>query len=105
MAYLIWSFLLLSFSLMLIIYASKREIIARIGFILALAGIVASIVNFITHHHIGVCSIIFGLYCMLWTYQDNKDHPVSKGTNTYISQLQGYVAGVGFILYGLMVEL
>ena len=37
-----------------------------------------------------------------YNYYDNKRNPVSKMTNAYISSLQGYVAGLGLLLYGIM---
>jgi hypothetical protein len=37
----------------------------------------------------------------MFAYQDMKEHPVSKWTTAYLSQLGGYFAGIGFILYGI----
>ena len=42
-----------------------------------------------------------GIACCMFAYQDMKEHPVSKWTTAYLSQLGGYFAGICFILYGI----
>ena len=36
------------------------------------------------------------------TYNDIKHFPASKWTNTFQSQLMGYVAGIGALVYGIL---
>lgn len=66
-----------------------------------LIGIVIGSINIFTQKYDNYCSIYIGILCCCYTYFDNEKKTYSKWTNAYISSLQGYVGGVGFILYGL----
>ena len=67
-----------------------------------LCGITLGILNIVFQKYDAYTSIYLGIICSCYTYYDNKQNPVSKRTNAYISSLQGYVAGIGFLLYGLL---
>lgn len=67
-----------------------------------LCGITLGILNIVFQKYDAYTSIYLGVICSCYTYYDNKQNPVSKRTNAYISSLQGYVAGIGFLLYGLL---
>ena len=67
-----------------------------------LCGITLGILNIVLQKYDAYTSIYLGIICSCYTYYDNKQNPVSKRTNAYISSLQGYVAGIGFLLYGLL---
>lgn len=66
-----------------------------------LIGIIIGSINIFTQKYDNYCSIYIGILCCCYTYFDNEKKTYSKWTNAYISSLQGYVGGVGFILYGL----
>ena len=65
-------------------------------------GIILAITNIIVQKYDAYCSMFLGFLCSCYNYYDNKRNPVSKMTNAYISSLQGYVAGLGLLLYGIM---
>jgi len=47
-----------------------------------------------------LCAIIFGIAFTVFTYKSKDEFPPSFTIN-YINYLEGYVAGLGAILYGL----
>ena len=67
-----------------------------------LCGLLLGVTNIIAQKYDALCSIYLGLLLFGFTYYDNKRHPVSPWSNAYVSQLSGYVAGIGLILYGIL---
>lgn len=102
----IWSCILLLcciFAFALLLEKRNRNILWHFCQLGIICGVLLAIVNIIVQEYDAYCSIFIGVLCICYTYYDNKQNPVSKMTNAYISSLQGYVAGVGLILYGLII--
>ncbi len=103
MIHLVWGFSLLFSSILVFFYFKKDNRVTAKYLCLfgALIGAILGILNIFVQKYDGYCSICIGILCIFFTYSDNKKHPVSKITNAYISSLQGYVAGIGLLLYGI----
>ena len=103
MIHLAWGFSLLFSSTLVFFYFKKDNRVTAKYLCLfgALIGAILGILNIFVQKYYSYCSICIGVLCIFFTYYDNKRHPVSKRTNAYISSLQGYVAGVGLLLYGI----
>lgn|SRR5574344_2854227 len=104
MIHLIWGISLM-FSCILMFILLHREISRgsfKYYYLLGLLiGVILGAINIFVQKYDAYCSMCIGALCSYYTYCDNKKHPVSKMTNAYISSLQGYVAGIGFLLYGI----
>ena len=98
--------LLLSSSIIILIYITKRknkytEFVRYSCFIYSIIAIIAGLLTLFISEFEGYGSICLGITCFLFAYQDMKEHPVSKWTTAYLSQLGAYIAGLAFILYGI----
>lgn len=105
MVHLLWGCVLLiscTFILFLLKKSRNRKVFCFFCHVWILGGITLGILNIVFQKYDAYTSIYLGIICSCYTYYDNKQNPVSKRTNAYISSLQGYVAGVGFLLYGLL---
>ena len=105
MVHLLWGCVLLiscSFILFLLKKSRNRKVFWYFCHVWILCGITLGILNIVFQKYDAYTSIYLGIICSCYTYYDNKQNPVSKRTNAYISSLQGYVAGIGFLLYGLL---
>ena len=65
-------------------------------------GFALGVLAFIFPKLVSFCAISFGITMMKSTYNDIKHFPASKWTNTFQSQLMGYVAGIGALVYGIL---
>ena len=97
---------LLSSSIIILIYITKRknkytEFVRYSCFIYSIIAIIAGLLTLFISEFEGYGSICLGITCFLFAYQDMKEHPVSKWTTAYLSQLAAYFAGLAFILYGI----
>lgn len=102
MMHIMWGCGVLLSSIFILILLKKRQLKSnyRLFYLIGLLiGLVIGSVNIFTQKYDNYCSIYIGILCCCYTYFDKNTY--SKGTNAYISSLQGYVGGVGFILYGL----
>ena len=90
------------FILFLLKKSRNRKVFWYFCHVWILCGITLGILNIVFLKYDAYTSIYLGIICSCYTYYDNKQNPVSKRTNAYISSLQGYVAGIGFLLYGLL---
>ena len=88
--------------ILIIMRKTKVNILWLFCLIGVLCGIILAITNIIVQKYDAYCSMFLGILCSCYNYYDNKRNPVSKMTNAYISSLQGYVAGLGLLLYGIM---
>ena len=105
MVHLLWGCVLLiscTFILFLLKKSRNRKVFWYFCHVWILCGITLGILNIVFQKYDAYTSIYLGIICSCYTYYDNKQNPVSKRTNAYISSLQGYVAGIGFLLYGLL---
>ena len=68
--------------------------------IFAITCVCLGIYCIISNQYDELCAIIFGIAFTVFTYKDKDEFPPSFTIN-YINYLQGYVAGLGSILYGL----
>ena len=105
MLHLLWGCVLLiscTFILFLLKKSRNRKVFWYFCHVWILCGITLGILNIVFQKYDAYTSIYLGIICSCYTYYDNKQNPVSKRTNAYISSLQGYVAGIGFLLYGLL---
>ena len=105
MVHLLWGCVLLiscTFFLFLLKKSRNRKVFWYFCHVWILCGITLGILNIVFQKYDAYTSIYLGIICSCYTYYDNKQNPVSKRTNAYISSLQGYVAGIGFLLYGLL---
>lgn len=84
---------------------SKRSASFYIYGLASLIGLFLGVISFFYHICHALCAILWGLYVFIDTYKDQKSHPVSKGTTSYASVLNGYYCGAGFMLYGTMIIL
>lgn len=91
-----------TFILFLLKKSRNRKVFWYFCHVWILCGITLGILNIVFQKYDAYTSIYLGIICSCYTYYDNKQNPVSKRTNAYISSLQGYVAGIGFLLYGLL---
>ena len=91
-----------TFILFLLKKSRNRNVFWYFCHVWILCGITLGILNIVFQKYDAYTSIYLGIICSCYTYYDNKQNPVSKRTNAYISSLQGYVAGIGFLLYGLL---
>ena len=91
-----------TFILFLLKKSRNRKVFWYFCHVWILGGITLGILNIVFQKYDAYTSIYLGIICSCYTYYDNKQNPVSKRTNAYISSLQGYVAGIGFLLYGLL---
>lgn len=104
MIHLVWGFSLLFSSIFVFLLFQKKDNRVTVKYLClfgASIGAILGILNIFVQKYDSYCSICIGVLCIFFTYYDNKKHPVSKITNAYISSLQGYVAGIGFLLYGI----
>ena len=92
MIHLVWGFSLLFSSILVFFYFKKNNRVTA-KYLCLFGALIGAI--------LGILNIFIGVLCIFFTYYDNKKHPVSKITNAYISSLQGYVAGIGLLLYGI----
>ena len=97
---------LLSSSIIILIYITKRknkytEFVRYSCFIYSIIAIIAGLLTLFISEFEGYGSICLGITCFLFAYQDMNEHPVSKWTTAYLSQLAAYFAGLAFILYGI----
>ena len=102
MMHIMWGCGVLLSSIFILILLKKRQLMSnyRLFYLIGLLiGLVIGSVNIFTQKYDNYCSIYIGILCCCYTYFDKNTY--SKWTNAYISSLQGYVGGVGFILYGL----
>lgn len=105
MVHLLWGCVLLiscTFILFLLKKSRNRKVFWYFCHVWILCGITLGILNIVLQKYDAYTSIYLGIICSCYTYYDNKQNPVAKRTNAYISSLQGYVAGIGFLLYGLL---
>lgn len=104
--HLLWSCFLLVSCVITAIFlkkeANKKAPFIRLCKLGVLCGLLLGVANIIVQKYDALCSIYLGLLWLSVTYYDNKRHPVSIWSNAYVSQLSGYVAGIGLILYGIL---
>ena len=86
---LITSSLLIAFGIIILRYAIAKKRYFKLG-----------VLTLLCQTYEGYGTICLGIACCMFAYQDMKEHPVSKWTTAYLSQLGGYFAGICFILYG-----
>ena len=104
---IIWSCLVIAISTIELILCIRRK--PRIkptvwfGWILFfIIGFALGVSAFIFPKLVSFCAISFGITMIKSTYYEIKHFPASKWTNTYQSQLMGYVAGIGALVYGIL---
>ena len=78
-----------------------KPIVKYIIILYSMIAITLGLLTLLLQTYEGLGSICIGMACFMFAYQDMKDHPVSKWTTAYLSQLAGYIAGICFILYGI----
>ena len=88
--------------ILIIMRKTKVNILWFFCLIGVLCGVILAITNIIVQKYDAYCSVFLGILYSCYNYYDNKRNPVSKMTNAYISLFQGYVAGLGLLLYGIM---
>ena len=104
---IIWSCLVIAISTIELILCIRRKPrikpIVWFGWILFfIIGFALGVSAFIFPKLVSFCAISFGITMMKSTYNDIKHFPASKWANTFQSQLMGYVAGIGALVYGIL---
>ena len=103
---LITSGLLIAFGIIILRYAIAKKryfkpIVKYIVIAYSIIAITLGVLTLLCQTYEGYGTICLGIACCMFAYQDMKEHPVSKWTTAYLSQLGGYFAGIGIILYGI----
>lgn len=105
MIHLLWGSVLFVGSIFILVILMKnrnRSVFLYFFLIWILCGIVLGVINIIFQRYDAYCSMYLGVVSSCYTFYDNRQYPVSKKTNAYISSLQGNVAGMGLLLYGIL---
>ena len=103
---LITSSLLIAFGIIILRYAIAKKryfkpIVKYIVIVYSIIAITLGVLTLLCQTYEGYGTICLGIACCMFAYQDMKEHPVSKWTTAYLSQLAAYFAGICFILYGI----
>lgn len=103
MEHTLWSCVMAVLTILYAIYFKRNKKKQRYIYLLAcLLGGILCILSIFNDTFDSYSSIYVGISCICYTYYDNKKNPVSKMTTAHASSLQGYVGGVGLILYGVL---
>lgn len=73
--------------------------------IIAIIPIILGIINIMTKKIVNVCSIVFGIYFLIYSFYDGKRHPYSFPTTAWSSYISGISLAIAMIFYGILASL